>query len=76
MRARAAPLKLPVQALRPSEAAGLTGVSRPLNQAAGCMSLESVWAYPPGIPFLVPGEIIDDGIIGQIGDMIRAGHGC
>lgn len=29
-----------------------------LNEAFGCISAEYVYFYPPGIPFLVPGEII------------------
>lgn len=34
--------------------------------AQGRVSLEYVWAYPPGIPLIVPGEIITDKLINQI----------
>lgn len=32
-----------------------------LNDAPGRVSAEYVWAYPPGIPLLIPGEIIEKG---------------
>ena len=34
-------------------------VCTPLEQCIGSISAEYVWAYPPGIPLLVPGEQID-----------------
>ncbi|MDD4849360.1 MAG: PLP-dependent transferase [Gemmiger sp.] len=30
----------------------------PLNEAAGCVAAEYVWAYPPGVPLVAPGEQI------------------
>ena len=60
------PLYLPVlprQRMTAAEAAGMTGGWRPLDEAAGMMSLEYVWAYPPGIPFIAPGEMIDSIVI-------------
>ena len=38
--------------------------------AQGRVSLEYVWAYPPGIPLIVPGEIITDKLINQINILI------
>lgn len=35
----------------------------PLDEAAGCVSAGYVWAYPPGIPLLVPGEEIDAALL-------------
>lgn len=35
----------------------------PLDQAAGRVSAGYVWAYPPGIPLLVPGEKIDAALL-------------
>ena len=32
----------------------------PLDRAAGMTAGEYVWAYPPGVPVLVPGERIDE----------------
>lgn len=37
-----------------------------VTDAAGCVSGEFVYAYPPGIPFVVPGEIISEKIIKTI----------
>lgn len=50
--------ELPCQAMSPGEAVWQTGEALPLAQAVGRVSLEYVWAYPPGIPFLVPGEVV------------------
>ena len=37
-----------------------------LEKSEGHISNEFVWAYPPGIPYLIPGEIITSDIIVQI----------
>ena len=34
-----------------------------LGEARGRMVVEYIWAYPPGVPLLVPGEVVDDGVI-------------
>lgn len=36
------------------------------QNAQGRVSLEYIWAYPPGIPFVVPGEVISDELINQL----------
>lgn len=41
-----------------AEARAQASVSLPLDQAVGHTMAESVWAYPPGIPLVVPGEIL------------------
>ena len=33
------------------------------GEAEGCVSAEYIWAYPPGIPMIVPGEIFTEKII-------------
>ncbi len=38
----------------------------PFRASIGKISLEYVWAYPPGIPVIVPGEIISEEIIDYI----------
>lgn len=35
----------------------------PVEQAVGRVSLEYVWAYPPGIPLLVPGERVEKEVL-------------
>lgn len=37
-----------------------------LKSAKGRVSLEYIWAYPPGIPLIVPGEVITKEIISTI----------
>lgn len=41
-----------------------------LKNAQGRVSLEYIWAYPPGIPLIVPGEVISDKLINQINILI------
>lgn len=36
------------------------------DEAIGKISAEYIWAYPPGIPYVVPGEVISSEIIAQI----------
>ncbi|MBQ8986788.1 MAG: hypothetical protein IJ100_06035 [Lachnospiraceae bacterium] len=38
----------------------------PLEQAAGRICAASVIPYPPGIPFVCPGEVITQGIVTYI----------
>lgn len=38
----------------------------PFNESDGRISLEYIWAYPPGIPIITPGEIIDKAIINYV----------
>ena len=63
----------PRQILPPYKAEPLEGIYIPLNEAAGMMSLEYIWAYPPGIPFIVPGELLDDDLIQKIYGMLDSG---
>jgi len=64
---------LPRQLMRISEALDLNGTLIAFADATGMVSLEYVWAYPPGIPLLVPGEIIDKNIVKQIHSFVSAG---
>ena len=63
----------PEQETTPEEAACRQGIFSTLEESVGLMSLEYVWVYPPGIPLLVPGEIISEEIIKTIADMARSG---
>ena len=45
----------------------------PIEDAVGQTAAEYVWAYPPGIPLLVPGEWISDGFIRQIHTLLEKG---
>ena len=45
----------------------------PWKQAKGKTSGEYVYLYPPGIPILVPGECIDEGVICDIEEILTRG---
>lgn len=51
-------LPLPRVCLSMEEALGFPWKMCPWEEALGKVSAASLWAYPPGIPLLVPGEII------------------
>ncbi len=55
------------------EAADRERESVDISAGAGRVSAEYVWAYPPGIPLLVPGEIIDGGFERLINSREQAG---
>lgn len=63
---------LPERKYIPSEAVGKSGVhgkiKMPLDEAAGFVSADYVYFYPPGIPLLIPGEVINENIIRHIKD--------
>ena len=52
------PPSVPRMAFAPWEVSGASGDTVPPPEAAGRVSLEYVWAYPPGVPLLVPGEVV------------------
>lgn len=64
---------LPQRRFTAAQAAGMDGALTPLDEAVGRVSLEYVWAYPPGIPFLVPGEVIDRDMLRIIGILTAKG---
>lgn len=45
----------------------------PVQQAAGCVCAETVWAYPPGIPLLLPGERIGADFAGYLVESAACG---
>ncbi len=61
-----APDNIPQKKLSAKEALSLAGEYIDISDSEGRVSLEYVWAYPPGVPILVPGEEISDEIIDYI----------
>ncbi len=59
---------LPAKALSLADAVLRPGVLLPIGDARGQISAEYVWAYPPGVPLVVPGEVID----GELLELIDA----
>ncbi|MCL2124837.1 MAG: aminotransferase class I/II-fold pyridoxal phosphate-dependent enzyme [Oscillospiraceae bacterium] len=64
---------VPRQAVAPCDALNKTGSLFPLRDSIGMTSLELICAYPPGVPILAPGEIIDEIVISYISDSIASG---
>lgn len=52
-----------------SDALKMTGETVPVAKSINRIAAESVFAYPPGIPVVLPGEIIDENIYDIIKDM-------
>ena len=64
---------LPVQAETPYSALKRRGRFIPPEDSIGLVSLEYIWAYPPGIPIIAPGEVIDAEIVSYVRRLIREG---
>ncbi len=59
-------VRLPERRLPAHEALSLPSEAFPVSDSVRRVSAEYVWAYPPGIPILVPGEVIDEGTVRTI----------
>ena len=62
-------IKLPVKKYNPWEIENITETE--FIKSSGRISGEYVFAYPPGVPILVPGEIINDNTIDYINTLIN-----
>ena len=57
------PLPVPEAVLPPWQAMERPAAPMPLEQAAGRISAGYLWAYPPGIPLILPGERVDEAFL-------------
>ena len=64
---------LPKQVFTPLEATNKNGEFVSLATCAGHIAKEAVWAYPPGIPMIVPGEEIPQGFPEAVVQMLQNG---
>jgi lysine decarboxylase len=51
----------------------------PVGEAVGRISTEAVAGYPPGVPTLLPGEVVTDAVVSYLREMVAAGarlHGA
>jgi lysine decarboxylase len=51
----------------------------PAAQAVGRISTEAIAGYPPGVPTLLPGEVVTAAVVGYLQEMVSAGarlHGA
>lgn len=56
------PSTIPEKVMNSCDAMSVCGEYVDLSEAVGKMCLEYVWAYPPGIPLIVPGEVVSSEI--------------
>ncbi|MBQ1351462.1 MAG: aminotransferase class I/II-fold pyridoxal phosphate-dependent enzyme [Oscillospiraceae bacterium] len=70
---RLSALCLPAQAMNPNATQNIPQHFVPLAQAVGRITGESLWAYPPGIPLLIPGEVLCPALLEQISEMQACG---
>lgn len=70
------PQDLPVRALKPKEAFYSSGEFIALKKARGHIVKEPLVPYPPGIPLVMPGEILEKHHIDLILEILSAGGSC
>lgn len=56
-----------------AEALDRPAATMPLAEAVGKTAAEYVWAYPPGVPLVAPGEQVTDAFVGAAGALTAAG---
>ncbi|HWP79797.1 MAG TPA: hypothetical protein VN446_04065 [Candidatus Acidoferrum sp.] len=64
---------LPRRAVPFAEARGGPSTAVLLTKAAGRVCAETIWAYPPGIPLIVPGEVISNEMVELLAQYGEAG---
>lgn len=67
------PPVLPEAVISPGEAEKCPKITVELSKAEGRISGESVWAYPPGIPLVIPGERITAQLINLMNEYTARG---
>lgn len=65
--------KLPQKAMEPREAFVCPGEWVPLECAAGRIVKKALVPYPPGVPLLMPGEIMENEHVDLIENLVEAG---
>lgn len=59
--------------LKISEALSASSKTIPISEAAGKISGEFIYAYPPGIPIIAPGEKFTDRVLHSIDELLSCG---
>lgn len=67
------PLPLPRAGLSMEEASALPWQLVSSERAVSALSAAAIWAYPPGIPLLLPGEEISEALVEKLSRMEAAG---
>lgn len=69
----ASDIRIPKKALDVNLAVRSPSEEVPIGTSIGRISAEYIYAYPPGIPLAVPGEVIDERLISTLISLIDAG---
>lgn len=64
---------LPHKAIKSSEIDSSKEISISFELSSGKVSAEYIWAYPPGIPLVVSGEVIDNNLISLVNHLSECG---
>ncbi len=64
---------LPERQMLPCEAVKRNKMTVPLDKAIGYVVIKSVIPYPPGVPLIVPGEIVTERVLNEIRAVIKCG---
>ena len=64
---------LPERAMSIAQALLMEREAVPVSEAAGRVSAQYAWAYPPGIPLIAPGEVVDDRFLLEATRCLSAG---
>ncbi|THG32919.1 aminotransferase class I/II-fold pyridoxal phosphate-dependent enzyme [Naasia lichenicola] len=70
---------LPPMPVTPRTAFLSDGIRVPVDEAVGRISCESIAAYPPGVPSLLPGELISQAMVAHLRSLVASGarlHGA
>lgn len=59
--------------LKIAEALSTSSITIPISKAAGKISGEFIYAYPPGIPIIAPGERFTDKVLNSIEELLSCG---
>ena len=65
--------ELPKKAFNPCEIDGLSIEYANCKDIVGRVSAENIWAYPPGAPIIVKGEIVDERTLAYLEDLCESG---
>lgn len=66
-------IEIPVQAFELKDVRSYEGIKIELSRAVGKISLDMITPYPPGIPILCPGEIINMDMVEYVYDITASG---
>jgi arginine/lysine/ornithine decarboxylase len=66
-------LPIPRQAMTPRQAFFAPSCVLPLEESAGRIAAETITPYPPGVPLICPGEVIDNTVLDCLDAWRRAG---